>query len=229
MFPHIEFIDCGIKPYREMWDMQLSLFNKLVALKRAKKPIEQEYVLMVEHEPVYTMGRHANPANMLISPEMLMNDGIECINIERGGDITFHGPGQLVVYPIIDLQEHALGVKQYVWVLEEAVIRTIAKYGIKGERIEDATGVWVGKGTANERKICAIGVRVSHSITMHGFALNVSTDLNYFNRINPCGFVDKGVTSMEAETGRHIEINEVKGDLSRFIKNYLNKSGLLEI
>ncbi|MDE5970919.1 MAG: lipoyl(octanoyl) transferase LipB [Muribaculaceae bacterium] len=223
MFPKVEFIDCGIKPYREMWDMQLTLFNELLALKREKKPIEQEYVLMVEHEPVYTMGRHANPANMLISREMLQQDGIECINIERGGDITFHGPGQLVVYPIIDLQEHYVGVKQYVWMLEETVIRTLAKYGIKGERIEDATGVWIGKGPPGERKICAIGVRVSHSITMHGFALNVSTDLNYFNRINPCGFIDKGVTSIEAELHKKVDINSVKYDIQSILNALLNE------
>lgn len=206
-----------------MWDMQLELFNELIALKRKKKPIEQEYVLMVEHEPVYTMGRHANPANMLISQELLKQDGIECINIERGGDITFHGPGQLVVYPIIDLQEHYIGVKKYVWLLEEAVIRTLAKYGIKGERIEDATGVWIGKGTPTERKICAIGVRVSHSITMHGFALNISTDLNYFNRINPCGFVDKGVTSIEAELHERVNINSVKHDIQTILNELLNE------
>ena len=206
-----------------MWDMQLKSYNELIALKRENKPIEQEYVLMVEHEPVYTMGRHANPANMLISQELLKQDGIECINIERGGDITFHGPGQLVVYPIIDLQEHGLGVKQYVWLLEEAVIRTIARYGIKGERIEDATGVWIDKGTPNERKICAIGVRVSHSITMHGFALNISTDLNYFNRINPCGFVDKGVTSIEAELHERVNINSVKHDIQTILNKLLNE------
>ena len=206
-----------------MWDMQLELFNELIALKRKKKPIEQEYVLMVEHEPVYTMGRHANPANILISQELLKQDGIECINIERGGDITFHGPGQLVVYPIIDLQEHYIGVKKYVWLLEEAVIRTLAKYGIKGERIEDATGVWIGKGTPTERKICAIGVRVSHSITMHGFALNISTDLNYFNRINPCGFVDKGVTSIEAELHERVNINSVKHDIQTILNKLLNE------
>ncbi|MDE7368800.1 MAG: lipoyl(octanoyl) transferase LipB [Muribaculaceae bacterium] len=223
MLPKIKFIDCGIKPYREMWDMQLELFNELIALKRKKKPIEQEYVLMVEHEPVYTMGRHANPANILISQELLKQDGIECINIERGGDITFHGPGQLVVYPIIDLQEHYIGVKKYVWLLEEAVIRTLAKYGIKGERIEDATGVWIGKGTPTERKICAIGVRVSHSITMHGFALNISTDLNYFNRINPCGFVDKGVTSIEAELHERVNINSVKHDIQTILNKLLNE------
>ncbi|MDE5844112.1 MAG: lipoyl(octanoyl) transferase LipB [Muribaculaceae bacterium] len=223
MLPEIKFIDCGIKPYREMWDMQLELFNELIALKRKKKPIEQEYVLMVEHEPVYTMGRHANPANMLISQELLKQDGIECINIERGGDITFHGPGQLVVYPIIDLQEHYIGVKKYVWLLEEAVIRTLAKYGIKGERIEDATGVWIGKGTPTERKICAIGVRVNHSITMHGFALNISTDLNYFNRINPCGFVDKGVTSIEAELHERVNINSVKHDIQTILNKLLNE------
>lgn len=207
----IEFIDRGTMPYREAWQYQTELFDSIVALKRAKQPVDKEYIIMVEHNPVYTMGRHANPMNMLMSPDLLARDGIECIPIERGGDITFHGPGQLVVYPIIDMQLHNLGVKAYVTLLEEAVIRTIARYGIKGERVEGATGVWIDKGTPRERKICAIGVRCSHSVTMHGLALNVSTDLAYFNRINPCGFTDKGVTSISAELGREVDINEVKG------------------
>ena len=219
----INFIDRGTMPYRDAWALQTELFDSIVALKRAKRPVENEYVIMVEHTPVYTMGRHANPMNMLMSPDLLAQDGIECIPIERGGDITFHGPGQLVVYPIIDMQLHHLGVKAYVNLLEEAVIRTISSFGIKGERVEGATGVWIDKDTPRERKICAIGVRCSHSVTMHGLALNVSTDLAYFNRINPCGFTDKGVTSITAELGREVDINEVKPIMQSILNDLLNK------
>lgn len=219
----INFIDRGTMPYRDAWALQTELFDSIVALKRAKRPVEIEYVIMVEHTPVYTMGRHANPMNMLMSPDLLAQDGIECIPIERGGDITFHGPGQLVVYPIIDMQLHHLGVKAYVNLLEEAVIRTISSFGIKGERVEGATGVWIDKDTPRERKICAIGVRCSHSVTMHGLALNVSTDLAYFNRINPCGFTDKGVTSITAELGRDVDINEVKPIMQSILNDLLNQ------
>lgn len=219
----INFIDRGTMPYRDAWALQTELFDSIVALKRAKRPVENEYVIMVEHTPVYTMGRHANPMNMLMSPDLLAQDGIECIPIERGGDITFHGPGQLVVYPIIDMQLHHLGVKAYVNLLEEAVIRTISSFGIKGERVEGATGVWIDKDTPRERKICAIGVRCSHSVTMHGLALNVSTDLAYFNRINPCGFTDKGVTSITAELGREVDINEVKPIMKSILNDLLNQ------
>ncbi|MDE6808936.1 MAG: lipoyl(octanoyl) transferase LipB [Muribaculaceae bacterium] len=219
----INFIDRGTMPYRDAWALQTELFDSIVALKRAKRPVENEYVIMVEHTPVYTMGRHANPMNMLMSPDLLAQDGIECIPIERGGDITFHGPGQLVVYPIIDMQLHHLGVKAYVNLLEEAVIRTISNFGIKGERVEGATGVWIDKDTPRERKICAIGVRCSHSVTMHGLALNVSTDLAYFNRINPCGFTDKGVTSITAELGREVDINEVKPIMQSILNDLLNQ------
>lgn len=219
----INFIDRGTMPYRDAWALQTELFDSIVALKRAKRPVEIEYVIMVEHTPVYTMGRHANPMNMLMSPDLLAQDGIECIPIERGGDITFHGPGQLVVYPIIDMQLHHLGVKAYVNLLEEAVIRTISSFGIKGERVEGATGVWIDKDTPRERKICAIGVRCSHSVTMHGLALNVSTDLAYFNRINPCGFTDKGVTSITAELGREVDINEVKPIMQSILNDLLNQ------
>lgn len=197
----LTFIDRGTAPYREIWDEQHRLFDAAVDRKRHGLRVDKEYVILVEHNPVYTMGRHADPANMLMTREWLESHGMECIPIERGGDITFHGPGQLVVYPIIDLQRHRLGVREYVTMLEQAVIDTIARWGIKGERVEGATGVWIDAGTPRERKICAIGVRVSRSVTMHGLALNVSTDMKYFRLINPCGFVDKGVTSISLENG----------------------------
>ncbi len=147
---------------------------------------------------------------MLVSEDALAAKGIEFVRIERGGDITFHGPGQLVAYPIIDLQRHHLGVKDYVNMLEEAVIRTIAHYGITGERVEGATGVWIDKGLPGERKICAIGVKCTRFVTMHGLALNINTDLHYFGAINPCGFIDKGVTSVRQETGKEADMQEAK-------------------
>ena len=207
------FIDRGRNPYRMVWELQKELFSGLIEEKRRSGKVEKEYLIFVEHDPVYTMGRRAKETNMLMSNEWLEQRGIECIAIERGGDITFHGPGQLVAYPIIDLQAHKIGVKDFVTILEQAVIETIAKYGITGERIEGATGVWIGKGTPHERKICAIGVRCSRSITMHGLALNVSTDLSYFHAINPCGFTDKGVTSISAECKTPMDFEDVKSVL----------------
>ena len=220
----LTFIDRGTAPYREIWDEQHRLFDAAVALKRSGLPVTEEYAILVEHNPVYTMGRHADPANMLMTREWLESHGVECIPIERGGDITFHGPGQLVVYPIIDLQQHSLGVREYVTLLEQAVIDTIARWGIKGERVEGATGVWIDKGTPRERKICAIGVRVSRSITMHGLALNVNTDMKYFHLINPCGFVDKGVTSISLETGGgEVDMEVVKSEFRKVFAGLLDR------
>lgn len=200
--------DLGLIPYREAWDLQKKLQKGLIDAKN--EPEAEENLLLVEHPPVFTLGKHGHAENMLVSEEKLAAQGIEFVRIERGGDITFHGPGQLVAYPIIDLQRHHLGVKDYVNILEEAVIRTIAEYGITGERVEGATGVWIGKGTPRERKICAIGVKCTRFVTMHGLAINVNTDLRYFGAINPCGFIDKGVTSIQMETGEEADMNVVK-------------------
>lgn len=188
-------------PYREMLDLQHEIFNRRVDARHCGKDLGEDYLLMVTHNPVYTLGRHADPGN-IVNREWLEERGAEVVEIDRGGDVTFHGPGQLVAYPIIDLQSRKLGVRDYVNLLEEAVIRTIAEYGIKGERVEGATGVWIDAGTPSERKICAIGIRCSRFITMHGLALNVSTDMSWFSAINPCGFVDKGVTSIALEMNR---------------------------
>ncbi len=180
---------------------------------------------MLQHNPVYTLGRHADKANILASPESLRKEGIDVIPIERGGDVTFHGPGQLVAYPIIDMEKHRLGVKAYVDLIEESVIRTIADYGIVGKRVEGATGVWIDKGQPSERKICAIGVKCSKYVTMHGLALNVNTDLSYFNAINPCGFTDKGVTSMQMELRCKLDFDEVaEAWASKFISLLTNRS-----
>lgn len=218
----IEIEDWGLSRYADSWDRQKSIFDGMVKEKRQGRSPEREYLVMTEHYPVVTMGRHAETANLLM-PETEMNRrGVECYRIERGGDVTFHGPGQLVVYPLIDMEAHHLGVKDYVSLLEDTVISTIGHYGIKGEKIDGATGVWIGKGSERERKICAIGIKCSRHCTMHGLALNVNTDLSYFSLINPCGFVDKGVTSISQELGREVPMKEVKELFSRlFISRIL--------
>lgn len=203
------FRDLGLCDYAEVWQQQ----EQLLADSRDRKQHSRatsDYLLFVEHPHVYTLGKGGDEANMLMNAIQLQAKHASFIKVDRGGDITYHGPGQLVAYPIIDLENFELGVKEYVDRLEEVVIRTIADYGIKGERLEGATGVWIDTDTANARKICAIGVKCSRYITMHGFALNVNTDLNYFNYINPCGFVDKGVTSIRKETGQLVDMEEVK-------------------
>ena len=197
-------------------------------------------ILLVEHPPVYTLGKSGHAENLLIGREALEAMGAQFFHIDRGGDITFHGPGQLVCYPILDLERLGIGLRAYIDALEESVIRTVAEYGIRAERIAGASGVWVGAGIAQEgdhrtadgggkctpagapRKICAIGVRSSRYITMHGFALNVTTDLGWFTRINPCGFTDRGVTSIERETGRKAAMGEVKELVVKFLSEILN-------
>lgn len=218
----INIRDLGRMDYDIAWELQHKLFDRMVDLKKRKVSIEQEWLLTVEHNPVVTLGKHAKEQNLLLSEEDLNRRGVITRHIERGGDVTFHGHGQLVVYPIIDLEHHKIGVKKYVDILEEAVIQTISQYGIKGERIEGASGVWIGKGSDKERKICAIGVKCSRFCTMHGLALNVNTDLNWFRLINPCGFIDKGVTSIKVETGRDIEMNDVKRKLVSSLLRLIN-------
>ncbi len=203
-------------PYRQMWNFQHTLFDKMVRKKKEGELIDKEYLILLQHTPVLTIGRHGKLENLVNEKEML-REGIECIRIERGGDITYHGPGQLVAYPILDLERHYLGVKSYINLLEDAVIRTIAEYDIKGERLEGATGVWVGKGTGKERKICAIGVKCSRFVTMHGLALNVNTNLDAFRLINPCGFTDKGITSIALEIGGKIDFEETAKKLEKYL------------
>lgn len=203
------FKELGLMPYREAWALQERLHEE-VKVAKLQGVDTVNYLLFVEHPHVYTLGKSGDEANMLISAIQLQAKHAEFVKVNRGGDITYHGPGQLVVYPIIDMANFALGVKDYVDRLEEVVIRTIEEYGIKGERLEGATGVWIEAHTPRARKICAIGIRCSRFVTMHGFALNVNTDLNYFHYINPCGFRDKGVTSIAQELGREISLQEVK-------------------
>lgn len=185
-------------PYSEGLALQHKLFDPRVECRRLGLDTGDDAIITLTHRPTYTLGRHAKASN-IINRRWIEERGAEIHNIDRGGDITFHGPGQLVVYPIIDLQRCRLGVKAYVNLLEEAVILTLAGYGIEAGRVEGATGVWLGIGTPAERKICAIGIRCSRFITMHGLALNIHTDLTWFSAINPCGFTDRAVTSMATE------------------------------
>lgn len=205
----MQVIDLGLRGYREIWELQEKLLEEAKERKQKKQPVPN-HLLLVEHYPVYTLGKSGQEANLLISSLQLQAKQAEFIRVDRGGDITFHGPGQLVVYPIFDLENFGIGVKEYVGRLEEVVIRTVAEYGIKGERLAGATGVWLDPAKSSARKICAIGVKCSRFVTMHGFALNVNTDLNYFNYIHPCGFVDKGVTSVRQELNRETDMKEVK-------------------
>lgn len=209
----IHVIDFPTPVYEDVLNLQSTLFETLVESKKNHKKGE-EYILIGEHEPVVTMGRNADNNNLLTLPQDLNKIGISVYHIDRGGDITYHCPGQIIVYPILDLERHKLGVKDFVNLLEEAVIRLLKNYGIKGERIPGATGVWIDKGTGAERKICAIGIRCSRFCTMHGLSLNVNADLSGFSHINPCGFTDKGVTSMALEKkGTLFEIEKIKKEL----------------
>lgn len=203
------FIDLGRKGYREVWQQQEELLAK-TQTEKLQGTGTHNYLLFVEHPHVYTLGRSGDEANMLMNAIQLQACRADFIKVDRGGDITYHGPGQLVGYPVIDMENFGLGVKEYVNNLEEVIIRSIADFGIVGKRMEGATGVWIEPETPRARKICAIGVRCSRFVTMHGFALNANTDLKYFHFINPCGFIDKGVTSIEKEVGRQIEMEQVK-------------------
>lgn len=210
----------GIISYAEAWKRQTELFDSLVAAREQKMSYENRLVFC-QHPHVYTLGRHGKETNMLLTEEQLKRIHAELFHIDRGGDITYHGPGQLVCYPILNLEDLHLGLKVYLNILEEAVIRVCASYGISAERVSGATGVWLSAGTPGERKICAMGVRSSHFITMHGLALNVNTDLEYFRYIHPCGFVDKGVTSMQKELGHEVSMEEVTARLEAVLKELL--------
>jgi lipoyl(octanoyl) transferase len=206
------FIDLGLKDYKEVWDLQEEKLAEVIKEKlEIKTPSANNVFLLVEHPHVYTLGKSGDEKNMLIHGEFLKKIDATFYKINRGGDITYHGPGQLVGYPILDLEYYHLGVRQYIEKMEDAIIATIAEYGLEGGRKEGATGVWLDSGhKVRARKICAIGVRVSRYVTMHGFALNVNTDLRYFNYINPCGFVNYGVTSIQNELNHPVEMEEVK-------------------
>ncbi len=204
-------IDWKTINYKEGWEQQESHFQSIIdAKKQGLNTNDLNTLFLCEHPHVYTLGRNGNVHNMLINEAFLNKINAEFYKIDRGGDITYHGPGQLVGYPILDLEYYKMTLKKYVYNIEEALIQTVAQYGIVATRLEGATGVWIDAELPNARKIAAIGVRASRFVTMHGFALNVNTDLSYFNHINPCGFVDKSVTSIEKELGNPVEMNDVK-------------------
>lgn len=215
-------VDWGLIPYSDSWTRQTEWFDALVHAKLNGKSYENRIVLC-QHPHVYTLGRSGKENNMLLGEEQLTAIGATLYHIDRGGDITYHGPGQLVCYPIINLEDFGLGLKEYVHLLEEAVIRVCATYGINAGRLEKATGVWLDGDSPRARKICAIGVRSSHYVTMHGLAFNINTDLRYFSYINPCGFIDKGVTSLQKELGREVSMDEVKHRLQEEIQSLLNR------
>ena len=216
---NVTFEDLGVIAYKEAWDYQEKLFNEITT---AKKVISQKenteattpnYLLFCEHHHVYTLGKSGSAENLLINQLQLQAREAEFFHIDRGGDITYHGPGQIVGYPILNLEYFVTGVRDYIFKLEEAVIQLLADYDIQSERLEGATGVWLDTGTPRARKICAIGVRTSRWVSMHGFAFNVNTNLEYFNFINPCGFTDKTVTSIEKELGAAQDLEKVKVEL----------------
>ena len=236
--------DLGRMGYGECWDLQRLLFARLLDSKSSSgqnsvtlsdsqradilewdKIVEANCggeLLIVEHNPVYTLGKSGKLENMLVSEQYLRSIGAEFYRIERGGDVTYHGPGQIVGYPILDLEKLGIGLRQYIDSMEQAIIEVCAEWGVEAGRIEGASGVWIEPQSPRARKICAIGVRSSRYVTMHGFAFNVSTDLRYFSYINPCGFVDKGVTSMEAELGCKVDIEQVKAELLNQLKEKLD-------
>ncbi|MCP4123278.1 MAG: lipoyl(octanoyl) transferase LipB [Bacteroidetes bacterium] len=220
--------DLGLIDYMSAWKTQEKYFEasvnrKLEIKKNPYLSLPNNYLLLCEHPPVYTLGKSGSEEHLLLNREELLNRSIDLIHNNRGGDITYHGPGQVVGYPIIDLDQFNADIKAYMRSLEEVLIRTIAEYGLKGERIDDATGVWldVDKGPL-ARKICALGVKTSRWVTMHGFAINVNTDLSYFNYIVPCGIADKGVTSMEKELGRPVDLEKVKARILHYFREVFN-------
>lgn len=226
------FRDLGIVDYKTAWDYQENLLRQNVAVKTAARkaagtdPLSiptQHYFLLCEHTPVYTLGKSGSMDNVLLNDDQLKDKGIEFFKTNRGGDITFHGPQQIVGYPILDLEKIYTDIGKYLRNLEETVILTLADYNILGERSTGETGVWIQPEIAgNQRKICAIGVRCSRWITMHGFALNVNTDLDYFRNIIPCGIHNKQVTSMEKETGYKINYEDVKEKLKKNFEKIFN-------
>ncbi len=231
----VVYKDVGLKDYKETWVCQEKIFKNLVDNKKygsrngnsPEKTIPGT-LIFVEHPHVYTLGKSGSENNLLLDFLQLKAKDASYYRIDRGGDITYHGPGQIVGYPIFDLDVIRIGLKDYIYRLEEAIIRTVGDYGISASRLEGGTGVWLDPDTsAGARKICAIGVKASKYITMHGFAFNVNTDLTYFNNINPCGFTDKGVTSLEKELGIKQDLDAVKRKVRRnlqvvFDLNWIN-------
>jgi lipoyl(octanoyl) transferase len=218
------FIDLGLIDYQKAWDYQTALFEGIIDIKLRNRDLPASdqiptpnYLIFCEHPHVFTQGRTGNDENLLKTAEELNNLKASFYHINRGGDITYHGPGQIVVYPVIDLDNFFTDIHRYMRSLEEAVIRTLNHYHVNAGRMEGLTGVWLGAGTRMPRKICALGVKTSRWVTMHGLAFNVQPDLSYFNYIVPCGIDDKAVTSLEKELGRRVDMNEVKDTLKGYL------------
>jgi len=215
----IKIIDLGHQSYSKSLEVQENHFNGIISLKRSNRKTDhpqptQNYLLWVEHPPVFTLGKSGKIEHLLVDKDALAEKGIEFYQTNRGGDITFHGPGQLVVYPIFDLDNFFTDIHKYLRLLEEMIILTLAEYGLKAERSEGETGVWLDVNTPFARKICAMGVRASRWVTMHGFALNVNANLGYFDNIIPCGIRGKAVTTLNVELGvDRVNEDEIKGKL----------------
>jgi lipoyl(octanoyl) transferase len=212
----IIFRNLGVMDYKDCWDYQETLFNQVINIKTENRNIEPQhqhatpnYLLFVEHPHVYTLGKSGSEKNLLLNQEQLAQRDAAYYRINRGGDITYHGPGQLVAYPILDLDNFFTDIHKYLRLLEETIILTLADYGIQAGRSKGETGVWLDAENKNARKICAMGVRCSRWVTMHGWGFNVNSNLDYFNNIVPCGIPDKAVTSLQAELGREVDMNEV--------------------
>ena len=219
MNKNIQLRDLGNKDYKETWDYQEALFKEIVDVKLEKRNNPQlvtpNFFLFVEHPHVYTLGKSGDISNLLLSEKQLAAKGATFYKINRGGDITYHGPGQIVGYPILDLENFFTDIHKYLRLLEGVIILTLAEYNIMGTRSEGETGVWLDVGTPFARKICAMGVRASRWVTMHGFALNVNADLGYFDNIIPCGIRGKAVTSMHVELGQKVDEQEVKEKIQK--------------
>ncbi|HTB07935.1 MAG TPA: lipoyl(octanoyl) transferase LipB [Bacteroidia bacterium] len=223
----VTFKDLGSIDYKEAWDYQELLFREVINKKLANRDLPEaekqftgNYMIFCEHPHVFTLGKSGAESNLLINQEQLQKRNIAYYKINRGGDITYHGPGQLVVYPILNLDYFFTDIHRYMRTLEEAVIRMLAEYGIVGERMKGSTGVWLDSDHPGKaRKICAMGVRTSHWVTMHGIALNINPDLQYFTLIVPCGITDKAVTSMEKELKHMVSVEEVKSKLKRHLSD----------
>jgi lipoyl(octanoyl) transferase len=215
--------DLTVKDYKDTWDYQTELLQEIVNTKIENRRNEikkdtDNYFLFVEHPHVYTLGKSGDLSNLLLNEKQLAEKGATFYKINRGGDITYHGPGQIVGYPILDLENFFTDIHKYLRFLEEVIILTIAEYGIKGTRSDGETGVWLDAGTPFARKICAMGIRSSRWVTMHGFALNANVNLGYFDNIIPCGIKGKAVTSMEAELGQKVNMEEVKSKILKYFK-----------
>ncbi len=204
----IKYLDLGKLAYKQTWERQEEFLNQIVQMKKMKSGIDGKseiitpnYLIFVEHPHVYTLGKSGDEHNLLLNYLQLQARDAVFFKTDRGGDITYHGPGQIVGYPIIDLENFGIGLRQYIYSIEETMIKAVESFGLTASRDPKATGVWLDVGKPSARKLGAIGVKSSHFVTMHGFALNINTDLEYFKNINPCGFSDKGVTSVEKELG----------------------------